>query len=84
MPYRCRECNWYFSVKTQTVSVGYYLPLPKWFGAIYLDSPSLKSVSSMNLHRNIAVMVNVDELMVRRRLRCRGIIADNGSPRGAR
>ncbi|MCY3610461.1 MAG: IS1595 family transposase [Gemmatimonadetes bacterium] len=55
MPYRCRDCRKYFSVKTGTVMAGSPLPLRKWAYAIYLDVTSLKGVSSMKLHRDIGV-----------------------------
>ncbi|WP_420462925.1 IS1595 family transposase [Candidatus Palauibacter sp.] len=55
MPYRCRDCRKYFSVKTGTVMAGSPLPLRKWVYAIYLDTTSLKGVASMKLHRDIGV-----------------------------
>ena len=55
MPYRCRDCKKYFSVKTGTVMAGSPVPLLKWLYAIYLDVTSLKGVSSMKLHRDIGV-----------------------------
>ena len=55
MPYRCRDCKKYFSVKTGTVMAGSPLPLLKWLYAIYLDTTSLKGVASMKLHRDIGV-----------------------------
>ncbi len=55
MPYRCRDCRKYFSVKTGTVMTGSPVPLLKWLYAIYLDVTSLKGVSSMKLHRDIGV-----------------------------
>lgn len=55
MPYRCRDCRKYFSVKTGTVMAGSPLSLRKWAYAIYLDTTSLKGVSSMKLHRDIGV-----------------------------
>lgn len=55
MPYRCRECKRYFSVKTGTVMAGSPLPVRQWVYAIYLDVTSLKGVSSMKLHRDIGV-----------------------------
>ena len=55
MPYRCRDCKKYFSVKTGTVMAGSAVPLLKWLYAIYLDVTSLKGVSSMKLHRDIGV-----------------------------
>ena len=55
MPYKCRDCGKYFSVKTGTVMAGSPLPLLKWLYAIYLDTTSLKSVSSMKLHRDLGI-----------------------------
>ena len=55
MPYRCRDCGKYFSVKTGTVMAGSPLPFKKWLYAIYLDLTNLKGVSSMKLHRDLGV-----------------------------
>ena len=55
MPYRCRDCRRYFSVKTGTPMEGSPIPLLKWLYAIYLDATSLKGVSSMKLHRDLNV-----------------------------
>ena len=55
MPYRCRDCNKYFSVKTATVMAKSHIPLRKWLMAMYLDVTSLKGVSSMKLHRDLGV-----------------------------
>ena len=55
MPYWCRDCRSYFSVKTGTAMEKSRLPLRKWVFAIYLNLTSLKSVSSMKLHRDLKV-----------------------------
>ena len=55
MPYRCRDCGKYFSVKTGTAMAKSHVPLRKWLMAIYLDVTSLKGVSSMKLHRDLGV-----------------------------
>ena len=55
MPYRCRDCKRYFSVKTGTLMAGSPLPVRKWVYAIYLDVTSLKGVASMKLHRDLGV-----------------------------
>ena len=55
MPYRCRDCRKYFSVKTETVMANSPTPLQKWLFAIYLDVTSLKGVSSMKLHRDLGI-----------------------------
>ena len=55
MPYWCTDCRSYFSVKTGTPLANSKIPLRKWAIAIYLCLTSLKSVSSMKLHRDIGV-----------------------------
>lgn len=55
MPYWCSDCRSYFSVRTGTPIARSNVPLRKWAVAIYLVLTSLKSVSSMKLHRDIGV-----------------------------
>ena len=55
MPYFCNDCRSYFSVRTGTALSHSKVPLRKWVIAIYLELTSLKSVSSMKLHRDIGV-----------------------------
>ena len=54
-PYWCKDCRSYFSAKTGTVIQASKLPIRKWVIAIYLLTTSLKSVSSMKLHRDLGV-----------------------------
>jgi len=55
MPYWCSDCRSYFSVRTGTALERSRVPLRKWAIAIYLEITSLKSVSSMKLHRDLGV-----------------------------
>ncbi|MYC25115.1 MAG: IS1595 family transposase [Gammaproteobacteria bacterium] len=55
MPYRCRDCGKYFSVKTGTLMQDSPIPMLKWIYAIYLDVCSLKGVSSMKLRRDLKI-----------------------------
>ena len=57
MPYRCREkeCAKRFSAKTGTVMEGSKLCFQVWMIATYLLTTSLKSVSSMKLHRDLDI-----------------------------
>ena len=55
MPYWCTDCRSYFSVRTGTPMARSNIPLRKWAITIYLCLTSLKSVSSMELHRDIGV-----------------------------
>ncbi len=55
MPYFCNGCRSYFSVRTGTPLASSNVPLRKWAIAIYLCLTSLKSISSMKLHRDIGV-----------------------------
>lgn len=54
MPYRCRACDRYFSVRTGTVMESSRLPLRKWVVAIYLFHRP-KGISSLQLARDIGV-----------------------------
>ena len=55
MPYRCRDCNRTFSVRTGTALEESRLPLKKWVWAIFLEMTNLKGVASLKLHRDIGV-----------------------------
>ena len=57
MPYRCREkgCRKRFSLKTGTVMEASNIGYQKWGIAIYLALTSLKSISSMKLHRDLNI-----------------------------
>ena len=55
MPYWCAACRKYFSVKTGTAMADSNIPLRKWAIGIYLCLTSLKSVSSMKLHRDLGI-----------------------------
>ncbi len=66
LPYRCHDCQQYFSVKTGTLMERSPLPLRKWVLAIYLHMTSLKGVSSMKLHRDIGVTQKTAWFMLQR------------------
>ncbi len=66
MPYWCSDCRSYFSVRTGTVFECSRLPLRKWAIAIYLEVTSLKSISSMKLHRDIGVSQRAAWFMLHR------------------
>lgn len=55
MPYRCRDCKKYFSVKTNSVMHGSNIGYQKWAMAIYLMTTGIKGVSSMKLHRDLGI-----------------------------
>ena len=55
MPYRCRECRSFFSVRKGTVMEGSKLGHQKWAIAIYMMSTSLKGTSSMKIHRELGI-----------------------------
>ena len=57
MPFRCREkeCGKRFSAKTGTVMQSSNLGYQVWAIAIFLMTTSLKSVSSMKLHRDLDI-----------------------------
>ena len=66
MPYHCRSCKRYFSVRTGTLLESSRLPLLKWVWAIYLELTALKGISSMKLHRDIGVTQTTAWFMLQR------------------
>ncbi|MCE2522774.1 MAG: IS1595 family transposase [Rhodobacteraceae bacterium] len=66
MPYWCRSCRSYFSVRTGTTIQNSRLPLQKWVFAIYLYVTHLKGVSSMKLHRDLKVTQKTAWFMLHR------------------
>ncbi len=55
MPYHCKGCRSHFGVRTNTPMARSNVALRKWAIAIYIVLTSLKSVSSMKLHRDLGV-----------------------------
>ena len=55
MPYRCKPCRKYFSVKTGTVMESSNLKYKQWLMAIYELSTSLKGVSSTKLGNDLGI-----------------------------
>ena len=55
MPYRCRDCRKYFSIRTGTAMERSKIPLRKWAWAIYLELTNLKGVSSVKLARDLGI-----------------------------
>ena len=66
MPYWCKDCRSYFSVRTGTAIEKSRLPLRKWAFAVYLYVTSLKGVSSMKLHRDLKVTQKTAWFMLHR------------------
>ena len=77
MPYRCKDCRKYFSIKTGTLMAGSPLPLLKWVYTLYLDTTSLKGVASMKLHRELGITQKTAWFMQQR---IREAFADQGPP----
>jgi transposase-like protein len=55
MPFRCRDCRKWFSVRTGTSLQSSKLGYQIWLIAMYLQATSLKGVSSMKLHRDLGI-----------------------------
>ena len=55
MPYRCRKCRKYFSVKTGSVMQGSNLGYQKWAFGIYLMGTSVKGISSIRVHSQLGI-----------------------------
>ena len=55
MPWHCKDCRRYFSVKYGTVMQSSKLGLQTWLLAMYLMMTDLKGKSSLKLHRDLGV-----------------------------
>ncbi len=55
MPYRCRSCRRFFSVKTGTAMQSSKLGLRAWAIAIYLITTELWGRASIKLHRDLGI-----------------------------
>ena len=55
MPYWCKSCRKYFSVRTGTLMEDSRLPYRKWLTAVYLMGTSLKGVSSTKLASDLGI-----------------------------
>ena len=55
MPYRCKDCRQYFSVRKATVMQSSKIGYQKWVIAIYMMATNLKGTSSMKLHRDLGI-----------------------------
>ena len=66
MSHRCRTCKRHFSAKTGTALQSSKVSLKTWVWAIYLETTSLKGVSSMKLHRDLGVSQKTAWFMLQR------------------
>ena len=66
MPYWCKACRSYFSVRTGTTIEKSRLPMRKWAFATYLYVTNLKGVSSMKLHRDLKITQKTAWFMLHR------------------
>jgi len=55
LPYRCKDCRKYFSVKTGTVMQSSKISLQKWLLVTYLMTTAKKGISSCQLAREIGI-----------------------------
>ena len=55
MPYRCKDCRQYFSVRKGSVMQSSKIGYQKWLIAIYMMCTNLKGTSSMKLHRDLGI-----------------------------
>ena len=55
MPFRCRSCRKFFSVKSNSVMHSSKLSYQDWAIAIYMLTTNLKGVSSMKIHRDLEI-----------------------------
>ncbi len=66
MPYWCKDCRSYFSVRTGTAIEHSRVPLQKWAVAVYLCATGINGVSSIKLHRDLGVTQRTAWFMLHR------------------
>ena len=69
MPFRCRDCRKRFSVRTGTAMESSNLGYQVWVIALYQLTTSLKSVSSMKLHRDLDITQKIGHGFLAQRIR---------------
>ena len=55
MPYRCKACRKFFSVRVGTLMQSSQLGYQTWLVAIYLLTTGIKGTSSIKLHRDLSI-----------------------------
>ena len=55
MPYQCRECRKFFSLKTGTVMESSNFPLSKWGKGIYMMTTEIKGRASIKIARDLGI-----------------------------
>ena len=55
MPFHCKSCRKYFSVRIGTPMEASNIPMQKWAIGIFLFTTNLKGISSMKLHRDLDI-----------------------------
>ena len=78
MPYRCRDCRQYFSVRKGTAMQATKLGLQKWAIAFYMMTTGLKGTSSMKLYREVGIR-QATAWFLMQRIR-EGFMEGNGEP----
>ncbi len=76
MPYWCRDCRKYFSLRTNTVMEESNLPLRTWAYAVYLELVNLKGVASTRMAELLGISQQT-AWYLKHRIR-EGMAAENG------
>ena len=66
MPFWCKDCRRYFSLKTNTVMEASNLSLRTWVFGMYIMATNLKGVSSMKLYRELEITQKTAWFMTQR------------------
>ena len=77
MPFWCKDCRKYFSVKTGTVMEESRLPIRKWVYAVYMMTTNLKGMSSMKMYREVGITQKTAWFLEHR---IREAFVDDGEP----
>jgi transposase-like protein len=74
--YRCKNTGKYFNVRTNTLFDNTKIPLQKWFLAIWIATSHKKSISSIQLSKDIDVTQKTAWFMLQRIRKCFGFNND--------
>ena len=55
MPYRCKDCRKYFSVRKGTAMHSSNIRIREWAIVLYMATTNLKGISSMKVHRELGI-----------------------------
>ena len=83
MPFHCKGCRKFFSVRTESLMECSRIPLRHWAKVLYMEAKDLRGIPSMMLHREFGITQKSAWFMLHRIREsyagmCEGLIEDGG------